>query len=84
MLYSYYTKVVRSVGTDVVKRACQAAADETLVTMLVYNNFNWLHCGWEVSTSHGSVQHDQVSGMLIIICVNEQLSLPAVARCCMA
>lgn len=80
MSYSYQTKAVKSVGADVVRRACQAAADERQAKMLAYDNFNWRYRAWEVSASHGSMQHDQVSAMLIILHVNKQLSPAAISH----
>ncbi|KAJ7816520.1 hypothetical protein B0H14DRAFT_3148604 [Mycena olivaceomarginata] len=52
---------------DGVSLARQVANDLTKMSLLPYDNFNWVDKAWEVSATHGSVSHDQVSALLVVL-----------------
>lgn len=35
--------------------------------MVPYDNFNWISHAWEATALHGSISHDEVSAMLVIL-----------------
>ncbi|KAI0703003.1 hypothetical protein BC835DRAFT_1404175 [Cytidiella melzeri] len=75
--YKYQSRAVVYLGTSALWLACIAACDRDKIKELAYDNFNWrdhaccvklcLRDTWEVSATHGIVQHDQVSALLIIL-----------------
>jgi hypothetical protein len=62
--YLYQSKAVANVSKDTVSLARRVANDLTKMSLLPYDNFNWVDKAWEVSATHGSVSHDQVSALL--------------------
>ncbi|KAJ7664175.1 hypothetical protein B0H14DRAFT_2425115 [Mycena olivaceomarginata] len=65
--YLYQSKAVANVSKDGVSLARQVANDLTKMSLLPYDNFNWVDKAWEVSATHGSVSHDQVSALLVVL-----------------
>ncbi|KAJ7246764.1 hypothetical protein C8J57DRAFT_1674982 [Mycena rebaudengoi] len=65
--YLYQTKAVGSVSKDSVRVARIVANDEEKLQLLPYDNFNWVKTAWETSATHGSVSHDQVSALLVVL-----------------
>src|ERR1700722_19663734 len=65
--HTFQGRAVIQLGKDVVRVARGVASDPTKLKSLPYDNFNWMSRAWEVSAAHGSVQHNQVSAMLVIL-----------------
>ncbi|KAJ7257349.1 hypothetical protein C8J57DRAFT_1074436 [Mycena rebaudengoi] len=65
--YSFLQKYVSQVSSDAIKIAIRAANDPSKITMLPYDNFNWTNHAWETSATHGTVTHDQVSALLVVL-----------------
>jgi len=65
--HTFQGRAVIQLGKDVVRVARGVASDPTKLKLLPYDNFNWMSQAWEVSAAHGSVQHDQVSAILVIL-----------------
>ncbi|KAJ7273913.1 hypothetical protein C8J57DRAFT_1594584 [Mycena rebaudengoi] len=65
--YSFLQKSVSQVSSDAIKIAIRAANDPSKITMLPYDNFNWTNHAWETSATHGTVTHDQVSALLVVL-----------------
>ncbi|KAJ7768448.1 hypothetical protein B0H16DRAFT_1247798, partial [Mycena metata] len=65
--YLYQTKAVGSISKDALQIARQAANDPEKLLMLPYDNFNWVQTVWEASATHGTISHDQVSALLVIL-----------------
>ncbi|KAJ7026701.1 hypothetical protein C8F04DRAFT_966073 [Mycena alexandri] len=65
--YLYQTKAVGSISKDALRIARQAANDPEKLLMLPYDNFNWAQTAWEASATHGTISHDQVSALLVIL-----------------
>lgn len=72
--HSFQLDAVQSLSRNAVQVARQAAADPRNLVSLPYDNFNWKSRAWETSGSHGTVQHDQVSAMLVVLHIPENLS----------
>jgi hypothetical protein len=65
--HTFQGQSVLFLGRDAVHVARNVASDPNKLKMLPYDNFNWMSRAWEVSAVHGSVQHDQVSVMLVVL-----------------
>jgi hypothetical protein len=65
--HTFQGRAVIQLGKDAVRVARSVARDPTKLKLLPYDNFNWMSRAWEVSATHGSVQHDQVSAMLVVL-----------------
>lgn len=65
--HTFQGRAVGQLGQDVVKVAQEVAQDPDKLKLLPYDNFNWMSRAWEVSATHGSIQHDQVSAMLVVL-----------------
>ncbi|KAJ7850313.1 hypothetical protein B0H14DRAFT_2237597, partial [Mycena olivaceomarginata] len=65
--YNYQTKAVGSVSKDGVSLARCVANDPTKISLLPYDNFNWVETAWETSAIHGNISHDQVSALLVVL-----------------
>lgn len=65
--YEYQGNAVLSLSRNSVAVARTVAADPTKLKMLSYDNFNWCSRAWESSASHGTIQHDEVSAMLVVL-----------------
>ncbi|KAJ7624216.1 hypothetical protein DFH06DRAFT_1087495 [Mycena polygramma] len=72
--YLYQSKAVGSVSKDGLQLARCTANDPEKLLLLPYDNFNWMQTAWESSATHGSISHDQVSALLVVI------ALPAGSR----
>jgi hypothetical protein len=55
-------------------------SDPNKLKLLPYDNFNWMSRAWEVSAIHGSVQHNQVSAMLVVLNQPHGLDDPSAAH----
>ena len=71
--YSFMTRAVEAISNDSTRVAQLIAADPTKLIMAPYDNFNWRERAWETSATHGTVQHDQVSAMLVSLWISEHL-----------
>ncbi|KAI0337892.1 hypothetical protein BDW22DRAFT_1339041 [Trametopsis cervina] len=69
--YEYQGRAILRLSQDAVRLARHTAADRSKIKMLAYDNFNWRSRAWETSATHGTVQHDQVSAMLVILNISE-------------
>lgn len=56
-----------SISQDSSLLARIAANNPDKLGLLPYDNFNWTAHAWETSETHGSVSHDQVSALLVIL-----------------
>ncbi|KAJ6505903.1 hypothetical protein C8R47DRAFT_967587 [Mycena vitilis] len=65
--YPFLNKSVLYVTKDSIRLAIQVANDPTKLTLLPYDNFNWMKHAYETSAIHGSVTHDQVSALLVVL-----------------
>ncbi|KAJ6578556.1 hypothetical protein B0H19DRAFT_1208163 [Mycena capillaripes] len=65
--YHWQTKAVGSVSKDAVCLAQCVANDPPKMSLLPYDNFNWVSKAWETSATHGNVSHDQVSALLLVL-----------------
>jgi hypothetical protein len=65
--YGYLCRAILSLSKSALRRARIAANDSLKMILFPYDNFNWLKRAHEVSVLHGSVQHDQVSALLVIM-----------------
>ncbi|RXW12444.1 hypothetical protein EST38_g13409 [Candolleomyces aberdarensis] len=65
--YEYQCRAILSLSEDSITQARAAANDPAKIKLLPYDNFNWVIKTYEASALHGSVQHDQVSALLVII-----------------
>jgi len=65
---------VYQLARDAVSLARSVAHDPSKVKLLPYDNFNWAARAWETSAMHGTVQHDQVSAMLVVLHLNSSNS----------
>ncbi len=65
--YEYQGRAVVRLGEDALRLARLAANNDELMKLLAYDNFNWRSFAWEISATHGTLQHDQVSALLIIL-----------------
>ena len=67
---SYYVqgRAITALTKDANRLSKEAArSNEANIKQLAYDNFNWLKKAWETSALHSSIQHDQVSAMLVIL-----------------
>jgi hypothetical protein len=64
--HTFQLRAVTAISKDAVQVARTIARDPEKIKLLEYNNFNWMSCAWEVSATHGNVQHDQVSSAGVI------------------
>lgn len=64
--YPFQVRAVDALSKDVRDIACTAANDPNNLVTLPYDNYNWQQIAHEVSVLHGTIQHDQVSAMIII------------------
>ncbi|KAJ7827097.1 hypothetical protein B0H13DRAFT_2374013 [Mycena leptocephala] len=65
--YLYQSKAVVSVSKDGVRIARHVANDPEKLILFPYDNFNWMQTAWEASATHGSISHDQVSALLVVL-----------------
>ncbi|KAF5335323.1 hypothetical protein D9611_011724 [Ephemerocybe angulata] len=65
--YPAQCRAVASLSKSSVQLAREAANDPTKIKMFPYDNFNWMKKTYEASATHGSVQHDEVSALLVIL-----------------
>ncbi|KAJ7794565.1 hypothetical protein B0H14DRAFT_2621768 [Mycena olivaceomarginata] len=65
--YFYQAKAMQSISRDGVRLARQVANDPTKLILLPNDNFNWAGKAWETSATHGTVMHDQVSAILVVL-----------------
>jgi hypothetical protein len=65
--YRFSNKSVIYVTKDSIQLAINIANDPTKLHLLPYDNFNWMKHAWETSATHGSVTHDQVSALLVVL-----------------
>lgn len=73
--YKFQVRAVGALSKDVQRVARLVANDPENLIGLPYDNFNWRQWAREVSALHGSVQHDQVSAMIIIAHIPEALRM---------
>lgn len=66
-LYPAQVKAIMYLSKSAIQLAQVAAADESKVKLLPYDNFNWTARAWEATALHGSVTHDEVSALLVIL-----------------
>lgn len=78
--YNYQTKAVGSVSRDGVYLARCVANDPTKISLLPYDNFNWVETAWETSAIHGNISHDQVSAILVVLGLPEGSTSADAAR----
>ncbi|KAJ2930942.1 hypothetical protein H1R20_g6161, partial [Candolleomyces eurysporus] len=64
--YPFQCRAVLSLGKDSIAQARAGANDPSKIKVFPYDNFNWVKKAHEASALHGSVQHDQVSALLVI------------------
>ncbi|KAF8178739.1 hypothetical protein BJ912DRAFT_1033225 [Pholiota molesta] len=65
--YSFQVDAVTAISKNAMLLAQQAANDPSKIKMLPYDNFNWISRAWESSALHGTVTHDEVSALLVIL-----------------
>ncbi|KAJ7679456.1 hypothetical protein DFH06DRAFT_1078921 [Mycena polygramma] len=65
--YPFLNKSVTYLTKDSIQLAIIKANDPTKLILLPYDNFNWMKHAWETSATHGSVTHDQVSALLVVL-----------------
>ena len=73
--YKFQVRAVGSLSKDVQRVARLVANDPENLIGLPYDNFNWRQWAREVSALQGSVQHDQVSAMIMIAHIPEALRM---------
>ncbi|KAJ7810639.1 hypothetical protein B0H14DRAFT_3090741 [Mycena olivaceomarginata] len=78
--YNYQTKAVGSVSKDGVYLARCVANDPTKISLLPYDNFNWVETAWKISAIHGNISHDQVSAILVVLDLPEGSTSADAAR----
>ncbi|KAJ6545288.1 hypothetical protein B0H19DRAFT_955252 [Mycena capillaripes] len=65
--YPFLNKSVIYLTKDSNRLSINVANDPTKLLLLPYDNFNWMKHAWETSATHGSVTHDQVSALLVVL-----------------
>jgi hypothetical protein len=65
--HTFQLRAVTAISKDAVRVARTVARDPEKIKLLEYDNFNWMSRAWEVSATHGNVQHDQVSAILVVL-----------------
>lgn len=78
--YGFESNVIAALGKDVIRLARQAANDIQKIKMLPYNNFNWTSRAWEATALHGSITHDEVSALLVILPTPEGSDVSTITR----
>ncbi|KAF7968891.1 hypothetical protein HWV62_28926 [Athelia sp. TMB] len=78
--HTFQIRAVEELGKDVVRVARVVGRDPMKIKQLVYDNFNWRSRAWEVSASHGVVQHDQVSAILVVLQTSRDQNAPTAAH----
>ncbi|KAJ7834336.1 hypothetical protein B0H14DRAFT_2590923 [Mycena olivaceomarginata] len=73
-------RAVGSVSRDGVYLARCVANDPTKISLLPYDNFNWVETAWETSAIHGNISHDQVSAILVVLGLPEGSTSADAAR----
>lgn len=63
----FQSKSITALRKSSVASARAAANDRNKIQMLPYDNFNWISRAWEATALHGSVSHDEVSAILVIL-----------------
>ncbi|KAI0764478.1 hypothetical protein BC629DRAFT_1293531 [Irpex lacteus] len=74
MSYDVQGRAITALTKDTNRVSREAAQDEDSAKELAYDNYNWRKVAREVSALHGSIQHDQVSAMLVILKVPSFIS----------
>ncbi|KDQ54017.1 hypothetical protein JAAARDRAFT_49395 [Jaapia argillacea MUCL 33604] len=75
--FDFLSKAVVALSKDSVRIGKIATHDPSKLKLLPYDNFNWMSQAWEKSAIHGSVQHDQVSAMLVIFRLPTEADSPS-------
>jgi hypothetical protein len=65
--YNYQSKAVGAISKDGTYLAQCVANNPTKMSLLPYDNFNWVEKAWETSAAHGNLSHDQVSAILVVL-----------------
>lgn len=65
--YSFQVRSINSISKNALYLARQAANDPTKIKMLPYDNFNWTARAWESTALHGTLTHDEVSALLVVL-----------------
>ncbi|EDR06304.1 uncharacterized protein LACBIDRAFT_300406 [Laccaria bicolor S238N-H82] len=65
--YPFQGKSITALSKDVILLARRAANDSQKIKLLPYDNFNWISKAWEATALHGSITHDEVSALLVIL-----------------
>jgi hypothetical protein len=65
--YNYQSKAVGTISNDRTYLARCVANNPTKMSLLPYDNFNWVEKAWETSAAHGNLSHDQVSAILVVL-----------------
>ncbi|KAG2021112.1 hypothetical protein CC2G_006374 [Coprinopsis cinerea AmutBmut pab1-1] len=65
--YAFQCRAILSLSKAAVREVRRVANDPSKITVLPYDNFNWVQNSPESTTLHHSVQHDQVSALLIVV-----------------
>ncbi|KAH7903018.1 hypothetical protein BJ138DRAFT_1021237, partial [Hygrophoropsis aurantiaca] len=71
--HSFQGRCIFHLSQDAVRVARMIVRDTNTVKLLPYDNFNWMSRAWEASALHGSVQHDQVFAMLVVLHIPDGL-----------
>ena len=65
--YSFQARSVAALSKSALSLARGVANDPKKIIMLPYDNFNWTAHAWETTALHGSVTHDEVSALLVVL-----------------
>jgi hypothetical protein len=86
--YTSQIEAIKAITASAIKLARIAAADETKIKLIPYDNFNWMARAWEATSLHFSITHNEVSALLVILELPEGPNAPSAAQitdiCCFA
>ena len=63
----FQARAIAALSKSATLLAQRAANDPSKIKMLPYDNFNWVARAWESTALHGTVTHDKVSALLVIL-----------------